>query len=333
MRSPLTLLCLILVLAPASLRADELLPMDGDATPDARRAFVEGVEAVKKAQWSEALLAFERSSRLRPHATTTFSIGACERALGRSSRARATFRRAIEEGAARGNQLPASLVNDAQTFIAEIDRLQAHVQVQLNPPGTEISVDGRPLLEEPGGYPLPIMVAGMLPPGAATAPPAPAFEMIIEPGAHVIMLSRKGYKSVTVKRTFDAGTRSVLPLEVERLPAVLQVTSTPPGGIVAVEDIDVGPAPVQITRAPGSYRVVVRKAGLRTFQSQVTLQAGEEVDLQAPLPVEKRPIYKQWWFWTTGAVLIGGIIGLTYGLTRPPAPFDGGNTGWVAETH
>jgi hypothetical protein len=331
MRFLLPLLSMFLVLAPA--RGDELLPMDGDATPDARRAFVEGVEAVKKAQWSDALVAFERSSRLRPHATTTFSIGACERALGRSSRARATFRRALEESAARGNQLPASLVTDAQNFIAEIDRLLAHVEVRLNPPGTEVSVDGRPLLEEPGGYPLPVMVAGMLPPGAPAAPPAPSFEMIIEPGSHVIMLSRKGYASVTVKRSFDPGTRTVLPLEVTRLPAVLRVTSTPPGCIVSVAELDVGPAPVTVSRAPGDYRVVVRKPGLRTFTTQVTLQPGEEIDLQAPLPVEKRPIYKQWWFWTTGAVLIGGIIGLTYGLTRPPAPFDGGNTGWVAETH
>jgi hypothetical protein len=323
---------LLFSLVPVPAHADELLPMDADTTPDARRAFIEGVELVKQAHWSEALQAFERSSRLRPHATTTFSIGACERALGRSSRARATFRRALEESAARGNQMPASLQVDAQNFIAEIDRLLAHVEVQLNPPGTEITVDGRPLLEEPGGYPNPIMVAGMLPPGAPTAPPAPVFELIVEPGTHVIMLSRKGYATVTVKRTFDPGIRTVLPLEVARLPAVLHVTSTPPGCIVTVQDIDVGPAPVAVSRAPGDYRVVVRKEGLRTFQTTVTLQPGEEIDLNAPLPVEKRPIYKQWWFWTTGAVLVGGIIGLTYGLTRPPAPYDGGNTGWVAET-
>src|SRR5260221_14539435 len=70
-----------------------------DPTDEARQAFREGVTLVKKAQWAEALLAFERSARLRPHPTTTFSIGACERALGRYVRAGAAFRRALSGSA------------------------------------------------------------------------------------------------------------------------------------------------------------------------------------------------------------------------------------------
>ncbi|HXK20616.1 MAG TPA: hypothetical protein VNG33_22550, partial [Polyangiaceae bacterium] len=58
------------------------------ALEEARRSYREGVERVQQARWGEALAAFERSETSRKHATTTFNIGACERALGHYTRAR-----------------------------------------------------------------------------------------------------------------------------------------------------------------------------------------------------------------------------------------------------
>ena len=50
----------------------------------ARAEFTTATDHVKNARWGEALAAFERSATLRPHSITTYNIGACERALGRS---------------------------------------------------------------------------------------------------------------------------------------------------------------------------------------------------------------------------------------------------------
>ena len=60
----------------------------GDPVADARRYFQQGIAHVRKSEWAEAHDAFEKSTALRPHAVTTYNLGACQRAMGRYTRAR-----------------------------------------------------------------------------------------------------------------------------------------------------------------------------------------------------------------------------------------------------
>src|SRR5260221_14259973 len=62
---------------------------------EARRLFAEGASLADLGRWSEALEKFEASAALRPHATTTYDIGYCERALGHPTRAKRFFERAL----------------------------------------------------------------------------------------------------------------------------------------------------------------------------------------------------------------------------------------------
>ncbi|MCC6557319.1 MAG: PEGA domain-containing protein [Polyangiaceae bacterium] len=308
-------------------------PEGEGAKAEARGLYVKGVDLVQKAQWAEALSAFEASAKLYPHPTTTFNIGACERALGRYARARGTLSRALAENeAGGGGQMPEALASDARAFIGEIDRLLAHVTVTLEPGDAAISVDGRPLevLSASGGRPS--LVAGTLGPGPGARPPAATFDLTLDPGAHVVTLDRKGYTQQVVNRTFAPGSTSSLRLELEKLPATLRVTSSEAGALVRVDDVDVGPAPVDVLRPAGSYRVVVGKAGFVAYEAQVAVKAGEEAKLRATLVPEKTSIAEKWWFWTGAAAVLAGGVALTFALTRPepePPPFDGGNTGWV----
>src|SRR5439155_11326153 len=112
---------------------------------EARKLFIEGADLVKRAQWSEALAAFEQSARLRPHAITTYNIGACYRAMGRHARARETFGRPLAESDASNHQLPESLADEARAFAAELDGLLARVDVSVDPPEASVALDGRPL--------------------------------------------------------------------------------------------------------------------------------------------------------------------------------------------
>lgn len=77
----------------------------------AREEFLRGTELVQKAQWAEALGAFERSAKLRPHAITRFNIGACQRALRRYTRARASLLQALEQNKEGGAQLSDTLIS------------------------------------------------------------------------------------------------------------------------------------------------------------------------------------------------------------------------------
>src|SRR5262249_32397113 len=137
-----------------------------------------------------------------------------------------------------------------------------------------------------------------------------------------------------VNRTFAPGATSELDLRLDLLPATLKVTSSQAGALVRVNDADVGPAPVDVLRPAGAYRVNVKKKGFLPYTTQVTVQPGEEIKLRATLLEEKPSIVERWWFWTAaGAVIAGGVV-VTYVATRPkpePPPYDGGSTGWIVK--
>lgn len=335
-RACLGVAALLFVASPhRNARADEPPGASAeDPKAQARARYLEGVKLVQRAQWSEALAAFEASAKHFPNAATTLNMGACERALGRYVRARATLSRALSENAAAGNVLPESSVTEARGFLAEIDRILAKVTVTVDPPEAAITVDGRPLAPQPGeaGAPRPLLAAGVLPPGPGAPPPAKAFDLVLDPGAHVITLARKGFTDAVVNRTFAPGSASTLELKLDLLPATLKISSSQTGALVHVDDADIGPAPVDVLRPAGAYRVTVKKTGFLPYGAQVTVQPGEEVKLRAALVEDKPSIVKKWWFWTGIAAVVGGGVVVTYVATRPkpqPPPYDRGNTGWL----
>lgn len=298
-----------------------------DSVQQARALFKEGVEHVRNAEWADALTAFERSMSARAHATTAFNVGACERAMGRYSRARRSFREALDRASRSPDELAPSLTEEARGFVAEIDRLVARITLHIDPPETAIAVDGRPVTPVGG-----VHVAGLEEPGPGRSLGATEAIVELNPGPHVFTLARKGYADAVVSRTFAVGARDRVELVLSRLPASLQVTSNVPGALVMVGERDVGPAPVSVQRPAGSYRVVVSKGGYEDYEADVLVRAGEQSALEARLIEERQQITKKWWFWTALAVVLVGGAAATYALTRPepaPPPYQGGSTGWI----
>jgi PEGA domain len=296
-----------------------------ERTNEARQLFQTGVEQVQRAQWGEALAAFERSAALVEHPLTTFNIGACQRALGRYTLARRTLAKALAAGK-ETQTLPPSYASDAEAFLGEINGLLARVAITVQPAGATLTVDGRPLLAEAGGF-----VAGVAPPGRG-APASGGFEVLLDPGAHVLSLALKGYTDLVVNRTFAPGSRSELPLLLERLPATLKVASDVPGASVRLGLEQLGLAPINVQKPPGAYRVLVEKRGFERYTSEVRLNAGETTSLRAKLVEERIPVTKRWWFWTAAVGVVAGAAIATFAVTRPepsPPPYDGGSTGWV----
>ncbi len=339
LRSLAPLLALGLLAVQTRARADNPTPTDvtteSPETLQAREAFLKGIELVRKTQWAEALAAFERSSKLRPHAVTTYNIGTCERALGRYTRARAVLRRALAENDASGRTLLSdSLVTDINGLLAQIDGLLATAHVTLEPPGASIAVDGRPLdVATPAGESVPLLVAGLRAPAPSEAPPAASFTLVLDPGAHVLTLSRKGYADAIVNRTLAPGSTTKLALLLDKLPATLHVACDQAGAAVAVNGVDVGVAPVDVSRPAGRYRVVVKKPGHVTYETEVVAHAGESADLRATLPEEKPPLTSRWWFWTAAGIIVSGVAVSTYVVTRTDSepvrpPLNGGGLGW-----
>jgi hypothetical protein len=298
---------------------------------EAREQFSRGAMLVKEAKWSEALAAFERSFALVPHPVTLYDIGACERALGSYARARRTFERTRElDRAATSGVLPDSARSDIDAFLSEIAAILVTVDVRLAPPEATIAVDGRPL-ETTAEGPVPTSTAGLAAPGPGLPAPAPHFRLEVDPGAHVLVLARPGFRDIVLRQTFAKG-QPALDLVLARLDGELEVRASRAGGAVSVDGVDVGAAPVIVRRPAGRYHVAVRKAGFVSFETDAVLEPGGRVELSAPLAPETTPITKTWWFWTMAGGVLAAATATTYFATRPdperPAA-NGGGLGWV----
>ncbi|MBK7583829.1 MAG: PEGA domain-containing protein [Myxococcales bacterium] len=303
-------------------------------TTRARQDFQRGVELVKAAQWGEALSAFEASELARPHPVTTFNVGACQRAMSHYALARKTLLRALAEQRP-GAELPPNLAADAKGFVDQIEStLLSYVAVTIHPAQVTIVVDGRPLAVDDRPSKRPTLIAGVLPPGKGRLAPAAEIELVLDPGVHVITLTRKGFADVVVNKTFSSGRQPALSLELSKLPATLRVSANVPDALVNVNGQDIGPVPVDVLRPAGTHKVVVRKAGYGESETVITVSAGEQSDLRARLTLEQVPLTKRWWFWVSAGAVVAGGVALTYALTRPDPsapPYDGGSTGWVAK--
>jgi hypothetical protein len=306
-------------------------PAPAPESPDiqkARAEFVAATDHVKNARWGEALAAFERSAAMRPHALTTYNIAACERALGRYTRARQTLVRALEADEASGSrELPRSFADDARRWVKEIDTILVRAAVTLAPADATLLVDGAPLVRQGDA-----LVAGLPTGDRGVTAPGVRFTLVLDPGDHIVALSRAGFANAVVTKTFAAGSTPELSLDLQSLPATIRITATPSGAVVSVDDLDTGVAPVQIARPAGTYHVAVRKKGFVPYVTTVKVSPGDHPSLQANLAEETTPLYKKFWFWTLATTVIAGATVGTYFLTRPdaqrPAP-DGGGIGWI----
>jgi len=115
------------------------------------------------------------------------------------------------------------------------------------------------------------------------------------------------------------------------LPATLRIESTQTGSLVTVNERDVGPAPVDVSRPAGRYHVIVKKGGFDTYQSTVDVDAGELLRMRAPLKPEQPSITRRWWFWAAAGVVVTGTAVATYFAVRPDPTrpeVNGGSLGW-----
>ncbi len=317
------------LLAGTPAGADEPPPPD-QAAEQARAAFKQGAQAVEEAEWSRALEAFERSRSLVPHPLTTYNIAVCQRFLGRYTLARATFQAALAETDA-AHPMPALFLEQAKTYMAEIDRKLVTVTVHARPAAAAVLVEGRPLV--PGSAP-DVFVAGTAPAGKPTSPQRETYTVLVDPGNALFSFSLAGYDTIEIARSLKPGTKADVDVSMAEQPATIRLTADQRAAIVRFDGTDLGPAPVSITRGPGEHRLTITKDGFTTYDTRVTLRAGQYLPLDARLVPEKTPLYKKWWFWTSAGVAAVGIGLVTFLVVRP-APtrpeVDRGGLNWAAQ--
>jgi hypothetical protein len=204
-------------------------PAEDATTAEARALFNEGTEKARGGDWAVALTAFERSDALHRHAVTTYNIGFCERALGRYTRARKLLANALAENAAHGGlQLPEDLGRAARAYLAELESQIGHAVVTVSPEGASVLVDGRPLERAVTDGPRPVLWAGTRDPGAAEPVPASTFQLDLDPGTHVFVVSKASYRE-------NASTWTIQPGNEASVGVTLAPATTEPTPATAVQ--------------------------------------------------------------------------------------------------
>jgi hypothetical protein len=278
---------------------------------EARTAFREGTSLARQAQWGEALLAFERSARLRPHTFTTYNLGYCERALGRYTRARKFLAKALAENEARGGTaISAEVAADAKKYLAEIDQRLARATVTLSPADASISVDGRPLETVAADRTPPVLAAGTRDLGAGEVPAAAQFELLLDPGAHVFTVSRPGSTDLVVSHTIQAGSRAPLDLKLVVAPSGGTVKGAATAPLAPQVERDARPS-----RTPGYIFLGIGAAGLATgsVAGILALQQKHKLDNSCnglscgPELVSTHDSLNRWADISTVAFAVGGV--------------------------
>lgn len=180
-------------------------------------------------------------------------------------------------------------------------------------------------------------IAGLRAPGPGEVPRAETFVLELDPGSHVVTISRKGFGDQVVRRDFRPGPNPPLDLQLDQLPATISVDANVDGALVFLGERDLGPAPVVVRRPAGAYELRVERDGFETYRSQLEVRAGEDAILRADLAEDEPLIVEQWWFWTAAAVVVAGAAVGTYFLVRDDPdpirqPVDGGSLGVEFET-
>lgn len=139
---------------------------------------------------------------------------------------------------------------------------RARLAVQTTPSDVTVTIDG----EEVGTTPL---------------------EGSIGAGPHELRLSREGYRPVT--RTFSAerGTVTRLRDTLQTAIGTLTVTSLPDSAAVELGEQSLGKTPLTTEVREGSYTLRVRQGGYLPYEQDVTIQGGQETQINVPL---RRPL-------------------------------------------
>jgi hypothetical protein len=156
----------------------------------------------------------------------------------------------------------------------------------------------------------------------------------MDPGTHVLLITHEGFSDAIDTETIHPGEKKSIELSIEKLPATLDIAADRDEAVVSVNGMDVGVAPVRLSRPAGTYHVLVRKNGFVQYEADATLKPGQKTDLRAALKPEQPSIFKRWWFWTAAGVVVAGAATTTYFLTRPDPtrpPLDGGGLGWTVK--
>lgn len=273
-----TTLALLCVLPARTARADPR---------EARRLFAEGTRALEAADYRRALALYRQSFEAHENTGALYGMARAQRGMRRHADAVVTLER-YARAAGPGDR---PTVEEVRAEIAELRRLIGSLDLDIEPAGARVEIDG----EAVGVAPL----------------PAP---LLLAPGVHVLTVNRAGHQAHTEEIEIIAGEAARRQVRlVARSDFATAIISARPEAGVLMDGVAMGETPFSRRVEPGPHVFRFFAAGYHTRDLEVVLAPGQRRRLHVDLSEDT--VWTHPAFWTiVGALLIGGAVASGYAI-------------------
>lgn len=272
-------------------------PPAASALDEGRRHFEQGVALYQDGDFQSALGEFEASLRANPAPGVLYNVGLTQKMLFRYTEAIETLSRYLAEADPRPGRRA-----EVERVIAEMQALLAEVTLTVRPAGAQVLVDGRLV-------------------GAAPLRP-----LRLPTGLRVVEVQAEGHRPARRELRLAAGLKLALSIDLAPLSQTgrLRVRAQPASANVTVDGAPALGAPLDLSA--GGHTLLATAPGHEPYRLELVVAAGQDRLLDVRLSPARTPLYKRWWPWTIGAVLVGGAVATAVAVsltTAQPTPLSG----------
>ena len=162
-----------------------------DAQEEASVHFKRGLQLFDEGDYTLALVEFERAYQLAPNYRALYNIALVDVQLGRYADAARTFTQYLHDG---GSAIAPARLSEVNKTLGELKLRTATIEVALNVPTAEVTLDGKPL-----------------DPALIKSP------TVIDAGEHTLRATAPGYQPALKTVTLAGGDRTGIRLELVSL--------------------------------------------------------------------------------------------------------------------
>lgn len=254
----LTSLLAVLAVCPAAHAADS-------PRTEARERFARGLELFNQGDGGGALAEFKEAYELAPHPLVLFNLGLVYVSLKRPVEAVSTFDQLLSAPGDLSHERLARAKLARQSQATRIGTLE----VRCNADHASVEVDGFPRGNFKG-----------------------AITLRVSSGPHLISVSAQGHLPERQEISVAGGSSERLDFTLEPSevrPALLAIKTRLPGVEIRIDDEKVGLTPLAspVALAPGTHRVVLRRAGYTTTSREVNVAAGATGELNIEPTIDR----------------------------------------------
>jgi tetratricopeptide (TPR) repeat protein len=173
-----------------------------DAQEEASVHFKRGLQLFDEGDYTLALVEFERAYQLAPNYRALYNIALVDVQLGRYADAARTFTQYLHDG---GSAIAPARLNEVNRTLGELKLRTATIEIALNVPSAEVTLDGKPL-----------------DPALLKAP------TVIDAGEHSLRAIAPGYQPALKTVTLAGGDRTSIRLDLVSLTLPTKVVAEAP---------------------------------------------------------------------------------------------------------